>query len=235
VTELPSVLQATRPLLLHNPEHRDFPYTLSGTAFILVWRRYHYVATAKHSVRGRPRHEVLVLALENSRTLLRLVSSAWPKGETRDIFDLIVYRVEDPPAGLDAIFVGHEKPEALRPFVPGEPLLISGYPGESKYIDFDSAELRTGRAFMDAVYFGTTKPAEPAHHRIRWTDAAGVVSVEGMSGGPVLRPVEDGDYELVGVLTQGGPTAAPAHFVDVRVLREVLDLDFDNNPHGVAT
>ena len=175
---------------------------------------------------------MLVPALESSKALLRLVSSAWPKGATRDIFDLIVYRVAQPPAGLDAIAVPHEGPLAsFRGFAPGEPLLVSGYPGEDKRIDSDKSEVQTGRAFMDAAYVCLPDPKEPAFHQLRWTDAAAAASVEGMSGGPVLRPTETGDFELVGVLTQGGPTSAPAHFLDVRVLREVLDLDFNNNPH----
>jgi hypothetical protein len=223
-------LEATRPVLLHNRDFPEYPYTLSGSAFVATWRGHHYIVTAKHVARGRPREDVLILASEDSPALLQLVSSAWPEGGTRDVFDLLVYRIARPPASLQAIGIACDVAVGSpTSFTSNEPLLVSGYPGEAKDIDYENADIRTGRSFFDAVYLGTPDPDEPFYHQLQWTDTGAISSIAGMSGGPVMRYGGDGWLELGGVLLQGGASSDPAHFVDTAFLRGVLDLELDRN------
>lgn len=212
----------------------EFPYSMSGTVFLVGYKGKAYVITTRHGLAAEKLPAICIFPTDTSRKLLPLghMFSVPLKDEPEDFVDLAVIDVKR-SAKLDEEIGKASLIDLAKAYKPDWatdakdiPLYVLGYPSERSEIDFDTGDLRTDRVILSGLYEGPSQL--PYLHLLRVASVEELESFSGFSGGPVfsLRQVSAGVAKpvLCGMAIRGSSSSALFHFLDASVLLDALEV-----------
>lgn len=227
--KIKDVLQSTRVAYFENDGTEGFDYSSGGTGFLCKFKNSYFFVTANHVVARRNPDDLRVAtrAGPDPTEFLSFDRRGVPEPDQEGIRDFVVLHIHSGdgpqawrqcamPLTEDFVRTGRN---SLRK---DGKLIISGYPGDLREIDFEDLVLREQRAIIGAVY---DKPLAET----QWLHAARIIDppptlieMAGMSGSPVFGHASRSEIGLAGILIWGGPVTAPVHFIDSAVLWNAL-------------
>ena len=212
----------------------EFPYSMSGTVFLVGYKGKAYVITTRHGLAADKLPATCIFPTDTSHKLLPLghMFSVPQKDEPDDYMDLAVIDVA-PSAKSDEELGKASLIDVVKAFEPdwvynakSIPLYVVGYPSERSKIDYDTGDLRTDRIILSGSYEGPSPL--PYLHQLRVNGAEDFESFSGFSGGPVfsLRQISSGIVKpvLCGMAIRGTSSSALFHFLDASVILDALDV-----------
>jgi len=230
--------EASRPVLYEHDEPK-FAYWGKGSSFIIANTRNYYWVTAAHVLTNAGAHvnSVRIFPSDHSKISLPFDQQySVNKGlaDDEDYKDVFMLRVDvsgfdksgDAPLVAQDLEVGWLSADWL---TRNDELWIVGYPAESNYVDYDVDKISNTRSVLRAVYEG---PSDSTHcHRLRMETSIRLVSYDGLSGSPVycMKHRHHDRQELVfpllvGMLLRGSASSGIAHFVNSKVLLDIVKL-----------
>jgi hypothetical protein len=225
-TPLESVIEAVLPLGFAT-DYPEIPFAAKGTCFLVRCHGVLWVVAAKHSI-GEMTGYCRIPRNADSLEWLDLgwtsTIDAHPNDEDSAYADLTVIRVltEAPeiakPIDLDDLALTKEA-------TLGDVLVIPGFPihGLTNEVEYGEATVRIKRQrfLLEATYEGFDSSQHL--HLARVGLLGNVLNLDGMSGSPVFLK-HCGLFSFAGVLLRaGGGTFSLARFVQIHVLRTLLD------------
>lgn len=197
-----------------------------------------FVITTRHSLRPDSLRPICIFPSDASRHLIPLndVFFVPARDEPEDYMDFAVIAIDTPR--IKNPEVGAARLLALAPSLVGWPqhvgeLIVLGFPEDTVYVDPESQLLHTQRAVLNASYVGQS--SMPYLHEARITDAHGLSTFSGLSGGPVfavLRPPDQvPTIGLCGMAIRGTSSSNVIHFLDRSVLIDALNVRSERGSH----
>ncbi len=209
----------------------DFPYSTSGTVFFVMHKGKAFVLTTRHGLRPDSLGPICIFPSDTSHRLIPLddVFFVPMDHEPEDYMDLAVIAIDNSRIGDVEVAGAHLI--ALATELVGWPedvaeLVVLGFPEDHAFVDPDTQLLHTQRVALNARYVGPSPL--PYLHEARVTDAHGLTTFSGLSGGPVfavLRPPgQPPTVGLCGMAIRGTSSSNSIHFLDRSVLLDALDV-----------
>jgi len=212
----------------------NYPYSTSGTAFVVEFHRRIFVVTAKHVLRLREfRAEQFRVQYQPERPELiptrALNSFTVADANDTDQFDVVAWEVDYDQ--LNAQLFGNHRPYRLNAidewtiFSEASDYLYRGYPFELRQIDFETGNYAQDSITGAATYLGR---AGDVHclHRLQFRNLDGVTDLDGLSGAPVFQTNRiEGKYSaeaFAGMLLRGARGPMLGHFLEHRRIIELL-------------
>ncbi|MQA40352.1 serine protease family protein [Rugamonas aquatica] len=212
----------------------EFPYSTSGTVFLVGYKGKAYVITTRHGLAAENLPAICVFPTDTSHKLLPLghMFSVPLEDEPEDFMDLAVIDIA-PSAKSDTELGKASLIDAIKAYEPdwtsnarSIPLYVVGYPSERSEIDISTGNLRTDRIILSGSYEGPSPL--PYLHLLRVSGSEEFESFSGFSGGPVfaLRQIAVGIVKpvLCGMAIRGSSSSALFHFLDASVIIDALDV-----------
>jgi hypothetical protein len=229
---LKDLFVCTRPVFFEN-DNREYPYSFSGSSFVIFYRTDYYLFTLRHVLGAYHHDQVSILVNDENDQFIpfNLFSHpTYPDRTESDYGDVCVLRIDKNSLSLQQRnslaalnldeFVKHS-PNLNS----GDTLIFTGYPTHNRGIDYERRVLSWQRVSIEARY---DKPYAEEHlHKIMIPDTANITSFDGFSGSPVLKiaSTEDHKYDVrfAGILLRGSVEAKTAYFVDHIVIYNILN------------
>jgi hypothetical protein len=237
--KLMTIFACARPVLFANDDP-NFPASVTGTSFVLMFRGRHFVVSAKHVMRGFQPGQVRIQYRPDSARFIPLRNRYQfhcNDSADDDQFDVVVWDVD---GGIRPELFGHYQPYLLGtddvwPWPHAEErrsdYLYRGYPRIHRRIDFDVQPVReygldsvTGRgnyigpASIEAVH---TVELVLLDEHLPSEDG-----LDGMSGSPVFQVVLlEENYStaiFAGMFLRGSRVARRAHFLQQQRIVDIL-------------
>lgn len=230
--KLLSILNCVRPVYFLNAEH-EWPLSVSGSAFLVIYQGRHFVITAAHVLRCRefqPTQFRVQYHPEDNHFIP--IASCYRMHESdpedTDQYDLAVWDVHEETLELERF--GDYRPynllqlDALTLFNPKADYLYRGFPCLERDYDPEGRHMRQTAVSGRARYLRRTAAA--GVHEIELLAVAELESLDGFSGAPVFQvnPVEDpySTESFAGVLIRGSRQSERAYFLEHRSILSVL-------------
>ncbi|MBY0242616.1 MAG: hypothetical protein K2X55_25210 [Burkholderiaceae bacterium] len=227
--------QSVQPLVFETG-FPEFPYSTSGTVFLVGYKGKAYVITTRHGLAAENLPAICIFPTDTSHKLLPLghMFSVPLKDEPEDFMDLAVIDIS-PSATLDQELGKASLIDMAKAYEPdwasnakSIKLYVVGYPSERSEINIDTWDLRTDRIVLSGSYEGPSP--FPYVHLLRVSGAEEFGSFSGFSGGPVfgLRQTTKGILKpvLCGMAIRGSSSSALFHFLDASVIVDALNVKF---------
>lgn len=211
----------------------DFPYSTTGTVFLVGFHGQSFVLTTRHGLRPETLGPICVFPSDHSLSLipLRDVFFVPEAEEPEDFMDLAVIAIdtmkiasaEVAHASLIDLALASGEWESK---VANSDLFVIGYPADHAFIEDDLQTLHTERVTLNARYIG--KSALPYLHEVEVTDSHALTTFSGLSGSPVFslirHPNSRSTIVLCGMAIRGTHTSNRIHFLDRSVLIDALTI-----------
>jgi hypothetical protein len=227
-----SILNCARPVLFYN-DCQEYPYSTSGTAFIVSFNDRLFVITAKHVLRLREfEADQFRVQYRPDRPELvptrALYTFRRAQLEDTDQDDVAAWEVE---LGVRKEMFSEYRPYTLEPldemtiFSEASHYLYRGYPTELRQIDFEARRYQQDSISGAADYCGRS-PTINFVHKLRFRYLEGVNDLDGLSGAPVFQTVHvEQNYSaeaFAGMLLRGTRASMTAHFLEHRRIIQLL-------------
>jgi hypothetical protein len=228
------ILKCARPVLFAN-EDPDYPYSISGTAFIVNFRERLFVITAKHVLNlknFRPEQFVIQYRPDGRDfvPLGALYTVRVNDAEDTDQFDIAVREAQ--VAAPDYHLFGDYAPynlfamDRFAIFSEKGSYLYRGYPTDMRVLDFERKNIEQGAVSTRGEYVGRTRYQHV--HELTLLDLKPLESIDGLSGSPLFQVQnEDGSNEsresFAGILIRGSIKAGSAYFIEHSRIIDVLN------------
>jgi hypothetical protein len=222
--KLLDITKCARPVLFQN-DSQEFPYSVGGTAFLVMFWGWYYAISARHvldaggfapgQIRIRYRPDGALMLPVGSRFQYQV------KDDTdTDQFDVVVWQVDGSvtPDQFGEYFPFDLMSFDVWPIRPaGSPYLYRGYPAGSRRINFESREYGldsvTGEArYIDRAAYRSVHTAELLRLDNR------VQRLDGLSGSSIFQVfLQEGKYSnavLAGIFIRGSREAERVHFIE---------------------
>jgi hypothetical protein len=235
--------EVARPVLF---EHSDetFSYWGKGSSMLLANSQHFFWVTASHvfenlggtveNLRAFPSDDSRVSLPFNEKYLIK--SDASEDKDYRDILALRINITEFAEFG-DAPLIAQDTELGLLPaedLAVGAVLWIIGYPAEQNAIEYEQAQIKNSRAVIRAIFQGSSLSDHCCVAKVN--SSIQLTSYDGLSGSPIfyLQSIIQNNQELVfprlvGMLLRGTAESGLVHFVNARVIGELIKLASDNN------
>lgn len=211
----------------------EAPYAILGTAVVVGYRGHASAVLARHVLGSFDASHLLISAHDETRHCYRTVRVAeqgarWD-GDEVDDFALIELDPMSVPAGvrkrgrilrLDGAtsWAWYERREVSQFF-------MAGYPAELNYIDYDAKKFTTQRVSFSMSYRSHAR--QPHCYELELEQAAGLQSLSGFSGAPVLSvfrfPAAEAHIPVCGIALLGTATSRRVTFLDIFVIRASME------------
>jgi hypothetical protein len=216
-----------------------FPYSTSGTVFLVGYKGNPYVVTTRHGLHVENPPAICVFPTDTSQRIFPLGKVLFvPRAdEAEDFMDLAVIDIDlsardDPELCLAKLIDFAKVYESdWNVQIDRSELYVLGYPSELSEINCDTQELRTDRIALSGSYGETS--SFPYVHICRIADSKKLDSFSGISGGPVfgfcvspklpLKPL------LCGMALRGTPGSGLIYFLEASVLLDALEFKFQQD------
>jgi hypothetical protein len=234
-------------MIFHNETWEEFPYTMSGTSFLFCYKQLLFLVTADHVMIDRPAttsspairrrgEEVQVHAEEDysdSSLPFQYAASPIPSKSlppvAADLYVLQIASKHCTDAQIERISrLDLDAMRPTRPPLPGQRLLVGGYPMERKYIDYDRKKFSHARVLCDPRYLEAA-PGGTSHFMTFDPDPR-IESFNGFSGSPVFSAHWNGieyqpeAFEGVVIRASTDPgTVRTVQYIDSNVVYATLD------------
>jgi hypothetical protein len=231
--KLLSILHCSRPVLFQNADP-GFPFSIGGTAFIVRFRKRHFVITAKHvlTMNGFQPEQFRIQYRADSKAFLPLKSVYWLRRsdeDDTDQFDLAAWDVDENAINVDLFC--DDLPYELRQsdnltvFGANSHYLYRGFPTFMRSVDYGGSTIKQGSISSRAQYRGPT-PYTHIHEIVLVNDGT-LASVDGLSGSPIFQVNSDVgqfSYEaFAGIMIRGNPNKV-YFLVHRRVIEMLVDV-----------
>jgi hypothetical protein len=231
--KLLAITHCARPVLFANAD-REYPYSISGTAFVVKFSDRSFIVTAKHVLRlgsFKP-HQLCIQYRPDGKDFLPLGALYVVRGtdsEDTDQYDIAVREVD--LSALQTELYGDYEPyqlfqmDRLTIYSQRGAYLYRGYPTPLREVDFDCNKIEQGSVTSRAEYVGRTKYA--SIHQLRLLDLKPLESIDGLSGSPVFQVhnEENSKYSreaFAGMLIRGTIESGAAYLIEHARIIEVL-------------
>jgi hypothetical protein len=231
-------VEAVVPIVLKHKECKEYPF-LSGTGFFVMFPPYPdvFFVTARHCVfddNGTPLGSLQIPWSNSEGCREAIPFSCCLSGKTGDsgkyFEDVAVFVVDEMPKDRKShlreralMLKNQDDVNSLISYVNAsrENLRIVGFPGCSKYIDFDSERLVAApRGIFGKITQGSLKQDRYEVSELNWTGG----EINGFSGSPVLslNPTSSGGVARipVGVVVNG--SSKKFHAVNINVVTDLI-------------
>lgn len=236
---LMTIFACARPVLFVNDDP-DFPISVTGTAFVLLFRGRYFVVSAKHVMRGFKPGQVRIQYRPDSARFIPLRNRyQFPCNDSTDDdqFDVVVWDVD---GGIRPELFGPYRPYLLGtddvwpwPHAEGRrsDYLYRGYPRMLRRINFDVQPVKeygldsvTGRGnYLGPASMAAVHTIELVLHDEHLPSEDGL---DGMSGSPVFEVILlERNYStavFAGMFLRGRRAALRAHFLQQQRIVEML-------------
>lgn len=236
---LENLLEAVKPVL-YETGNDGTPYSGCGTCFLAFQNKQTYIVTAKHVVNGNPGESLMVFPNKDTKFSIPLnacVTIENPDPSDIDYSDIVIYRIDHEALHIESgtimRTVDFSKCDAhwrTRHFE--SDYLPIGFPVEHRFVDYDNYLVSSTQYLLKGRYIGSS--TSQSCHEIEVDDLRGLTDLNGLSGSPVFCVQKQGSPRaatLCGMLIRGDANAKRAHFIDVSVIKAMLDkIDTPNPP-----
>ena len=223
--------RAVQPLVFetNNP---DFPYSVSGTVFLVGYEGKSFIITTRHSLYPENISSVFIFPSDTSYKCLPLkdVFFVPVDEEPEDFMDLAVIEIDTEKikdlelaqATLIDVDLASGDWESSTEKVE---FYILGFPSDHAFIDIENNTLHTERFTLCARYIGTS--TLQYLHEIEITNCHTLSTFSGFSGSPVFGLIQDPNESLritlCGMVIRGTTSSGRIHFLDRSVLIDALN------------
>jgi hypothetical protein len=210
----------------------EYPYSTSGTVFLVWYDGKPYVITTRHGLNAENPSPICVFPSDTSLHIMLLsnvffVSRGY---EAEDYMDLAVIEVDnaamsDPElnrATLIDLALASEYDWEASAFEMD--FFLIGYPHERSNINYHTQEMRTERVSLFGKYGGESPL--PYLHLFIVDSPNGLETFSGFSGSPVFAWRTSGPRQtkpvLCGMAIRGTPSSGLVHFLPIAIILDAL-------------
>lgn len=208
----------------------DFPYSVSGTAFLVGYEGRPYVLTTRHALNPENIGPICIFPSDTSQHFIPLKDVFFvPRDDvSEDFVDLAVVRIDMSRVTQEvaqatlidlASASGHWEVDSQ-----DAEFVILGYPEDGSSVDYDKQMLRTDRVILRAKYIGCS--ISPHLHEIEISEPHALTTFSGFSGSPIFawatRAGLPAAPVLCGMAIRGSSLSGRIHFLDRSVLLDAL-------------
>jgi hypothetical protein len=232
-TPLLAILTCARPVLLYN-DSEAFPYSVSGTSFLVGYQGRLFAITAKHALMLRNfnveqfRVQYRVDHPQTVPTEALYTFKTNDEGDT-DQYDVAAWEVARHLVNRELF--GTDRPFLLRDEDCQQGLsetsdyLYRGYPRTHRDIDFEARKYHLPSVSGAADYLGPDETIGRVH-RLRFRNLDPLDDLDGLSGAPVFQVTRTrGKYStaaFAGMLLRGTRASMSGYFLENRRIFELL-------------
>lgn len=213
----------------------DFPYSVSGTAFLVGYDGHHYVLTTRHSLNPESIGPICIFPSDTSQHIIPLKDVFFvPREEcSEDFVDLAVMAIDvshitqEEVAQATLIDLARASGDWKADSQNTE-FVVLGYPTDHDHslVDYENQMLRTDRVILHAKHVGTS--IIPHLHEIEISEPYELTTFSGFSGSPIFawasRPGIPTAPVLCGMAIRGSSESGRIHFLDRSVLLDALKI-----------
>ena len=224
--------QCAQPLFFEN-DCKLYTYSQAGTFFFVKFKGSFFGVTAKHCWKGWKAAQIRLLRPDHTKHRAFFVPEVVsivedPAGMVCDWADVSLIRLTKPRMSksdqtahwfLDLDF--HSK--YTLNFHPGDNVGIMGSPHEGNEIDYESGHIKILRSAISGHYYGPGP--EKGIHRVESLLLEGIPSLQGFSGSPIFKIVEDFTGTaawFAGMVIRGTAESRSCFFVEARIIYAAL-------------
>jgi len=228
------VLRCAQPLLFEDG-FEGYEYSYGGTFFYARFRNRFYAITAKHCLNNRDLKTIRLVRPDQtkqraflSHEIVTVIEE--PDGIVCDWADLAIITLNAAKLSetdkMASWFLDLDRLLNYPPTLASKDGLgLKGCPKHAGGIDYESGIIKLGFVAWSGKYIG------PSHernlHKLKFDDLKGVPSLDGFSGSPVFKLVQNAfekSHWFAGVLLRGTTSSGIAHFVDYKIVYEALNI-----------
>ncbi len=182
------VRRFSRPVIF-NSDYDNYSYGLKGTAFVVSYKKYDYVVTAKHVIRDIAPDNILIPYNEYDSTEFipfdRIITiKDDERAEDNDFKDIVIFQISKKREFERQVNLlpklDLEKKYAYRSSRFGDELFSIGYPSYNNNIEYDELKIKLGQSIFKGKYIG-----ESDLQYCHFAKYENETYMDGMSGSPV--------------------------------------------------
>jgi hypothetical protein len=102
----------------------------------------------------------------------------------------------------------------------GTELIVSGFPSDSRSVDYDKGHISLARVIIPARYAGEADSGRHKH-RIQIVSTGGLLTYDGLSGALVVGDTPRG-IAFLGMVIQGAASSSLVHIIGVEVFANFI-------------
>lgn len=219
------LIRCVRPVVFEG-EFEEYPYMGQGTCFLARINDELFVVSASHVVGGAAAETLRIFPNDQSDVSVPLDRRCGVREGVKvedDYADVVCFRIAKSQLtgklGSSSWFLELNQPK--RNLVAGDPLVVLGYPDESRGVNYDACIIRATGEMVGAEYVGPS--VSERCRKLVLTDTGGIENMSGFSGGPVflIKKCPDGraDISFVGMMLRAN--IKYGHFVESEIVRQV--------------
>lgn len=246
--ELDKIRQCARPVIFAT-DIAEYPFSISGTAFLVGFGHIFFIITAKHVVQSYPPEKLVVFPSDKSKKHIR-ISNWWDVCEetgNTECSDIIICK-----ADLGLISKKDRKNSHLLYLSPPNSIewfdsrftatfFLCGYPHDTNEIDYDAPQINTGQVLLSARYVGPSE-AEGCY-KLRAENPLNISNFNGLSGSPVFSIQTKNPFtvdsapkpKFCGMVLRGSPAEGFIHFIPAGTIVHVLQVIMRETSRGRPT
>ena len=229
---LATLARSVQPLVFETGIE-EFPYSVSGTVFLVGYEGRPYVLTTRHSLNPENVGPICIFPSDTSRHLipLRDVFFVHRDEVSEDFVDLAAIAIDTSRithtdvAQATLIDLAHTSGD-WQTDSPCAEFVIMGYPADHSFVDGNTQMLRTDLVTLHAKYVGPS--ISPHLHEIAISEPYALTTFSGFSGSPIFawapRPSVSPAPVLCGMAIRGSAESGRIHFLDSSVLLDALNV-----------
>lgn len=214
-----------------------YRYGGNGTSLVAVMDDAWMLLTADHVLKNAAVRSIFVLPTDRSRRRLRFERrvrvTSRIDGDT-DLADVACLKIDTSdlsiPVGDELLGINLRFPTASP--ARGDELIVAGYPGASRAVDYERRGIIAIGQVVSARYLGAGMGARC--HEIEFTELGELADRDGLSGSPVYSIGDrDGDLviiRLAGMLLRGNAASRRGHYVAASVLSAAAETASTGRP-----
>jgi hypothetical protein len=228
---LREVLQCAQPLFFEDGGD-ELLYSYGGTFFFVRFKNNYFAVTAKHCLYRRDYGKLRFVRPDASkhRAFFSAAVVSVIEEPVCDSTDLAFIRLNEtalsPQDKTASWFLDLDTLSCFQTtFRLGDGLGTRGSPKYAGGIDYDNWKIQLGFTALSGTYAG--RGHEANMHKFRFDDLTGVTDLDGFSGSPVFKIVQNKfiqSYWFAGVVLQGTVESGLAHFVDYHIVFKSLKI-----------
>jgi hypothetical protein len=214
--------RCTRRYLSEICEEPVYRFGGAGTVFFARYESRLFCVTSRHVLEGSNRARIRIEESDGSFRFLTPRGWWTQRERSVDFKDLSIGEVAADAAALaqiDAIQLDHATIHAgISALNRDSELVVIGFPSELQDIDYDQRVITNHRILLNARYRGQSFEGHRWVHGLETINRAGLKSLDGLSGSPVMGRMARGRWGLAGVAILG---YVGMHFVESSILLEM--------------
>lgn len=211
----------------------EFPYSTSGTVFLVGYEGEPFILTARHSLNPENLGPICIFPSDTSYRIIPLKDVFFvPRDEeSEDFVDLAVIAIDTARISHSEVAQATLIDLALasgdwESDVGNAEFFTLGYPEDHSFVECDSQTLHTDRVTLRARYVGPS--IMPYLHEIEISDQHALSTFRGFSGSPVFAWMQHPGVApktlLCGMVILGSSQSGKMHFLDRSVLLDALKI-----------